>query len=380
MGIALTRAGFSVGNRVRRCDEDQRPTAAPRFALNWRSAAKRFTNEDSTGRLSARHDTGNAKQRLASAFMLLRRHSATLALAALLAAASAFALAANEANQFPYARLGPPDAPVKLYTVERGEGPPVLLIHGFGTNTFTWRHISPDLARDHRVIAVDLKGFGRSDKPFDERYAASDQAELLTELILERDLRKLTIVGHSFGGGVALLLALEADTRLKGRIAKLVLLDTIAYPQAIPVFFKLLDRPVLSQVGVRMAPPSVQIQMALRIAYFDNSKIGADEIAAYAEPMKTAAGKHALIHSARQIMPPDAEKITARYATIALPTLILWCDHDRIVPVEIGLKLAREMPNASFRIVDECGHMPQEEQPEATMLQIRQFLGKPASR
>ncbi|MEZ0283169.1 MAG: hypothetical protein ACAH19_18095, partial [Methyloceanibacter sp.] len=69
--------------------------------------------------------------------MLLRRHSATLALAALLAAASAFALAANEANQFPYARLGPPDAPVKLYTVERGEGPPVLLIHGFGTNTFT---------------------------------------------------------------------------------------------------------------------------------------------------------------------------------------------------------------------------------------------------
>src|SRR6188472_3261662 len=253
-----------------------------------------------------------------------------LGLAALLLAAGASPLSAADSMQGPYSRLGPPDAPVRLYTVERGEGPPILLIHGFGTNTFTWRHISPDLARDHRVIAVDLKGFGRSDKPFDERYAASDQAELLTELILERDLRKLTIVGHSFGGGVALLLALEADSRLKGRIAKLVLLNTIAYPQAIPVFFKLLDRPVLSQVGVRMAPPSVQIQMALRIAYFDNSKIGADEIEAYAEPMKTAAGKHALIHSARQIMPPDVEKIAARYATIALPTLILWCDHDRI--------------------------------------------------
>src|SRR5215831_15277685 len=102
------------------------------------------------------------------------------------------------------------------------------------------------------VIAVDLKGFGRSDKPFDERYAASDQAELLTQLILDRDLHNLTIVGHSYGGGIALLLALEADTRLHGRIAKLVLLDTIAYPQVIPVFFKLLDRPVLSQVGVRV--------------------------------------------------------------------------------------------------------------------------------
>ena len=311
--------------------------------------------------------------------MLLKRYSATLGLAAIMAAASAFALAANDANQFPFARLGPPDAPVKLYTVERGEGPPVLLIHGFGTNSFTWRHVAPDLARDHKVIAVDLKGFGRSDKPFDERYAASDQAELLTQLILDRDLRNLTVVGHSYGGGIALLLALEAEARLKGRITKLVLLDTIAYPQDIPVFFKLLDTPVVSQLGVRMAPPAVQIQMALRIAYFDNSKIGPDEIDAYAAPMKTAAGKHALIHSARQIMPPDVEQIAARYATIRLPTLILWCDHDRIVPVGVGLKLKREMPNATFRLIDECGHMPQEEQPEATMLQIRHFLGTPAA-
>jgi pimeloyl-ACP methyl ester carboxylesterase len=266
---------------------------------------------------------------------------------------------------------------VKLFTAERGEGPPVLLIHGFGTNTFTWRHVAPDLARDHRVIAVDLKGFGQSDKPFDERYSAQDQAELLTQLILDRDLKDLTIVGHSYGGGVALLLALEADTRLKGRIGRLVLIDTIAYPQEIPVFFKLLDTPVVSQVGVRMAPTDFQIRMALRIAYYDNSKIGPDEIEAYAAPMKTAAGKHAIIHSARQILPPDADAIAARYSSIQLPTLILWCDHDRIVPLDIGLKLRRELPNSSLRLISECGHLPQEEQPEATMLQIREFLGRP---
>jgi pimeloyl-ACP methyl ester carboxylesterase len=285
-----------------------------------------------------------------------RRHLSTLGIAAITLALGAGALAAGDANDGPFARLGPPEAPVRLYTVERGEGPPVLLIHGFGTNSFTWRHIAPDLARDHKVIAVDLKGFGRSDKPFDERYAASDQAELLTQLILERD----------------------ADSRLQGRIAKLVLLDTIAYPQAIPVFFKLLDTPVVSQLGVRMAPLTMQIKLALRIAYFDNSKIGPDEVKAYAEPMETAAGKHALIYSARQIMPDDVEQISARYSSIELPTLILWCDHDRIVPIDIGLKLKRAMPNATFRIIDQCGHMPQEEQPEETMLQIRQFLGAPA--
>jgi pimeloyl-ACP methyl ester carboxylesterase len=297
-----------------------------------------------------------------------------LALAAMLLGLGVSAFAAG---QEPFSRLGPPDAPVRLFTAERGEGPPVLLIHGFGTNTFTWRHVAPDLARDHKVIAVDLKGFGQSDKPFDERYSAQDQAELLTQLILDRDLKDLTLVGHSYGGGVALLLALEADARLKGRIAKLVLLDTIAYPQEIPVFFKLLDTPVVSQVGVRMAPTDFQIRMALRIAYYDNSKIGQDEIEAYAAPMKTAAGKHAIIHSARQIMPPDAEAIAARYSSIQLPTLILWCDHDRIVPLDIGLKLRRELPNSSLRLISECGHLPQEEQPEATMLQIREFLGRP---
>ena len=156
-------------------------------------------------------------------------------------------------------------------------------------------------------------------------------------------------------------------------------LDTIAYAQEIPVFFKLLDTPVVSQLGVRATTADFQVRMALRIAYYDNSKIGPDEIEAYAEPMKTAAGKHAIIYSARQILPEDVEAISARYASIALPTLILWCDHDRIVPVGVGLKLKRTLPNAKFGVIRECGHMPQEEQPEETMLQIRDFLGTPAA-
>ena len=139
----------------------------------------------------------------------------------------------------------------------------------------TWR---PSLPRRHRVIAVDLKGFGQSDKPFDGRYSVFDQAELLAQLIEDKDLRDLTLVGHSFGGGVALLLALEANQRLDGRITRLVLLDSIAYPQNIPVFFRLLDVPLVSQIGVRMVPPSVQTRVALQIAYFDDSKIDPEEV------------------------------------------------------------------------------------------------------
>ena len=307
--------------------------------------------------------------------MVRRELRVALAVAALAIALGSCGLSAGDAADGPFARLGPPDAPVKLYYEEQGKGPPLLLIHGFGASTFTWRFVAPELAKTHRVIAVDLKGFGQSDKPFDERYSVVDQAELLAQLIEEKDLRNLTLVGHSFGGAVALLLALQANQRLDGRITKLVLLDSIAYPQQIPVFFRLLDVPLVSQIGVRMVPPTVQTRVALEIAYFDDSKIDAAEIETYAAPLKTAAGKHAMIHSARQILPEDIAQLSESYKAIELPTLILWCDHDRIVPLEVGLRLRRTLPNSTLRLVEDCGHMPQEEQPASTLALIKGFIG-----
>ena len=307
--------------------------------------------------------------------MANRKLAATFGLAAIALTLGACDLSANDMFEGPYARLGPPEAPVRLYYQEQGSGRPLLLIHGFGASTFTWRHVAPGLARDHKVITVDLKGFGQSDKPFDSRYSVYDQAELLIQLIEDKDLRDLTLVGHSFGGGIALLLALEADGRLKGRISRLVLLDSIAYPQNIPVFFRMLDVPVVSQFGIRMVPPSVQTRVALKIAYFDDSKITSAEVEAYAAPLKTAAGKHAIIHSARQIVPEDIAVLSERYKTMTLPTLILWCDHDRIVPLEVGIKLRRTLPNSTLRLVEECGHMPQEEQPDRTLELLKEFLG-----
>jgi pimeloyl-ACP methyl ester carboxylesterase len=308
--------------------------------------------------------------------MAKRQFAATIFFAVIALALGSCGLSAGDGVfEGPYARLGPPDAPVKLFYEEEGKGPPVLLIHGFGTSTYTWRHIAPALALTHRVIAVDLKGFGQSDKPFDARYSVFDQAELLAQFIEEHDLRDLTIVGHSFGGGIALRLALDHDTRLAGRIKKLVLLDSIAYAQHIPIFFRMLDVPLVSHLGVRMVPPIVQTRVALRIAYFDDSKIDPEEVETYAAPLKTAAGKHAIIYSARQIVPNDLDAIAEQYKSITLPTLILWCDHDRIVPLEVGLKLRRAMPNSSLRLVQDCGHMPQEEQPATTLDLLQGFIG-----
>ncbi|MGI8852427.1 MAG: alpha/beta fold hydrolase [Methyloceanibacter sp.] len=307
--------------------------------------------------------------------MRQRRLNAAIGVAVMSLLLAGCGLSVDDGFAGSYARLGPAESPVQLYYEDVGAGPPVLLIHGFGASTYTWRYITPELARDHRVIAVDLKGFGQSDKPFDERYSVFDQADLLAQFIEEHDLRDLTVVGHSYGGGIALLLALEANQRLGNRLAKLVLLDTIAYPQNVPVFFRMLSTPLISHLGVRMVPPSVQTRVALQIAYLDNSKIEDSEVEVYAAPLKTAAGKHAIIYSARQIMPEDLEQISERYESIELPTLILWCDHDRIVPIDVGLKLRRTLPNSSLKLVRDCGHMPQEEQPAQTLKLLKGFIG-----
>jgi len=272
------------------------------------------------------------------------------------------------------ASVGETSAPVKLAYRERGNGSPLLMLHGFGANVYTWRNIEPALAENHRVISLDLKGFGQSDKPFDDQYSVFDQAKLVGDFIVAQNLKDLTVVGHSFGGGVALLLALDKRPQLKRRIKRLVLIDTIAYPQKIPIFFKVLRTPVANHVSTRLTPPYMQARTALRIAYYDDSMISFQDVAAYARPLTTPGGKHALIETAKSIDLDDFKAITERYGTIKQPTLIIWCDHDKVVPEPVGRRLHATMPRSTFKQMKDCGHLPHEEKPEETVSAITAFL------
>ncbi len=262
--------------------------------------------------------------------------------------------------------VGQPASPLRLASSEQGRGGPVLLIHGIGANSYTWRHLAPVLAANHRVIALDLKGYGRSDKPLDEQYSLYDQANLVADFMRRRHLRDVTLVGHSFGGGIALVLALDGDPEIRRRIARLVLIDTIAYQQELPVFFELLRTPVVGKVGPAMVPPELQARAALRMAYLDDSKITSRDVAAYARPLYSRGAKHALRQTAKQIVPADLPSLSERYKILRKPTLVLWCHQDKIVPVAIGKRLHSELPNSELRVIRGRGHLPQEERPLAT--------------
>ena len=122
---------------------------------------------------------------------------------------------------------------VKINYYEAGQGPPVILLHGFGGSAYSWRFLGPALAKDHRVLTIDLKGFGLSAKPEDGKYAVSDQADMVAEFIRTRDLHDLVVIGHSMGGGVTLMTYFKVREDDPARIKKLVLIDSAGYPQKI---------------------------------------------------------------------------------------------------------------------------------------------------
>ncbi|MBX2804484.1 MAG: alpha/beta hydrolase [Hyphomicrobiales bacterium] len=272
-----------------------------------------------------------------------------------------------------YQPVGIGEDVVKLAVHESGRGKPLILLHGLGASSYTWRKVIPDLAKSYRVIAIDLKGFGKSDKPLDSRYSLLDHARLIEDFILRRKLRDVTLAGHSYGGGIALAVALNLQESGYDHVSKLILVNSIAYRQPLPFFFQVLRVPIVGELGLSLVPPEVQMARALTIAYYEDRKVTDETIDAYASSLRSEGGRHALLHTIDQLDPELADSFSRRYKNIELPALVMWCSHDKIVPLGYGRRLAKNLPNADFTLIPDCGHIPHEEQPEATLKAIRKF-------
>jgi len=257
---------------------------------------------------------------------------------------------------------------------ERGTGQPILFIHGFGASAFVWRGLQDCLHPAYRFISIDLKGFGNSAKPNDGRYSPHDQASLVIDFMSTLELEHVIIVGHSFGGGVALMTVLSQKLAQADIVRALVLLGTPAYPQKLPRVVRALRIPVLGCVIPHLLPPCMSARMALRDVFHRKERITKEMIDAYAYFLNLPGARSALVSTARQISQKDYAALVDRYNEIRIPTLIVWGEHDRLVPIEHGKKLAAAIPKSRFRIIADCGHAPQEERPQETALVMMEFL------
>ena len=279
-------------------------------------------------------------------------------------------------------------APVKLRSARTGlhyqtfgAGKPILALHGLGGSLYTWRKLiePPYRFPGYKLIMVDLKGAGDSPKPKDKHYSIEEQADLVYQFIQEQNLTNLTLLGNSYGGAVSLLVALrlcEEDERC-GRLSKLILLGSGGYDKDLPSHLRILRTPMIGWLAVHLLPPTCQARTVLRDSYEDDDKISKEQIAEYARPIGLRGGRHALLQTGKQAIPDHIDQVTARYPKIKVPTLILWGLDDEIIPIKIGRMLHEAIPRSRLEIINNCGHVPQEECPEETMCYMSEFLGLP---
>jgi pimeloyl-ACP methyl ester carboxylesterase len=256
---------------------------------------------------------------------------------------------------------------------EHGDGDPILCLHGLGANIFTWRHFIKPLSANNKLILVDLKGFGKSAKPEDGYYSLQNHADAVYELILKNDWRRLTLIGNSYGGALALLLASRLEESGPSRLLKLVLIDAAAYKEYLPGYVKLM-RTLLGTLMIFLLPARRSVRFVLNLSCFDQGKITEDQVAAYAGPLGDPGARNALLQTVRQCIPPDADELVTKFKNISVPTLILWGRHDKVIPLKVGQLLNQALPNSVLEVVEECGHIPQEEQPQKTIAIISEFL------
>jgi pimeloyl-ACP methyl ester carboxylesterase len=178
------------------------------------------------------------------------------------------------------------------------------------------------------------------------------------------------------GGGVALMTYFKVAEDNPGRIKSLVLIDSAGYPQKMPWFIRLAGIPLLNSVGTRLLSPRFAVGLVLRKCYYRKEKITDEQIDAYAYYGSLPGGREALVATAQQIVPEDIEAVTARYQTIKVPVLIIWGEEDEVVPVDVGRKFKRDIPNSELVILPQCGHIPQEEEPGVTTRTVEVFLKK----
>lgn len=271
----------------------------------------------------------------------------------------------------------PEHQPISLYYEDQGAGPPVLLLHGLGESTFTWHEVVPRLAERHRVIALDLKGFGRSDKPAGEAYGAEDQAALVAQFLVAMDLDAVSVVGHSFGGTVALKTALEPTIVGTPRIRRVAVIGAPALPRSTALHLDLVKMPGLPDMVASALSPELMARILLSEAMGGTADLSEETVEGYAAPYREPEAMHAFLATARSIVKErDAKAAAERLKQLRLPVLVVWCRKDPIVPLRAGRKLAATLPSATLRIIDGCHHLPQHERPDALVTELDKFLSR----
>lgn len=258
---------------------------------------------------------------------------------------------------------------------ELGSGPPVLLLHGWPTSSFLWRDVMPPIARRNRVVALDLPGFGRSDKPPDVRYSFEFFERTLDGFLAALDIQDVAIAVHDLGGPVGLHWAAHRPER----VTKLALLNTLVYPEfseAVMQFIRLCSTPGLRD---QLTSPD-GLEAAMRLGVADEAKLTDEVLAAVREPFRSEESRRALANAGIGLEPEGFVEIARLLPALRMPVCIIYGERDRILP-DVGetmARVARDLPQAVVTALPDSGHFLQEEAPEEIGDHLARFFAERA--
>jgi pimeloyl-ACP methyl ester carboxylesterase len=258
---------------------------------------------------------------------------------------------------------------VRIHYQEQGTGTPLILLHGFTSSTYSWKDVFEPLAKNYRVIAVDLKGFGFSGKP-DGDYSRRAQAIMVAHLLDYLKIEKAWLAGNSMGGEVALNVALLNPQKVAG----LILIDSagVAVPGSGSLAPRYLLMPVVGRLLTALALTSDKlVREGLLKSYYDDARVTNDRVAYYYRPLKTRGGQLAALRGRAQAAEFPVEQDLGK---ITVPTLILWGAADELIPLAAGHKINSLIRGSRLVVIEKCGHVPQEEMPERVVSEITSFV------
>ena len=253
---------------------------------------------------------------------------------------------------------------IRVHYQEAGDpkAPALVLIHGFASSTLVWSKVFLRLAEEgYRVIAVDMLGYGYSAKPRNGEYTIAGQAKLLTRLLDALGIPRAIFVGSSYGGAVAATCALDYPDRVE----KLILVGTVNNnrPREF-MLMRVFGSPVLGDVVSPLLIGSRRLLRRRMKRVYDRHAWVMDErrVDARHLPLRAARTQRAIINTVRRW---DAERISRDAHLITQPTLLLWGENDREIPLADGERLHAEIPGSRLIVFLKCGPLPHEEYPAA---------------
>lgn len=258
-----------------------------------------------------------------------------------------------------------------VYVEQAGQGEAVLLLHGFGASSYSWRKVIPRLAEGYRVIAPDLNGFGwtrRPDSP--DAYTIEGQARMVIGLLDALGIDRAHVVGHSYGGGLALWLAATRAQRVRSLVLVNSTLPSYASERRnVLASFRPVVATSLRTVFLRRS----YIRGALQRSFFDPRLVTDELVEAYRARLRVEGATRAYQGLTAPADGPDTRIDLAR---ISPPALLVWGLQDTLLSPVYAKEAADRIPAAGFVGIDRCGHVPAEERPEALLEAMLPFLAE----